>query len=225
MLRVGLVVVLVLLGGRPVLADLRGSEERIDRYLTLYYKNQRDPKVVTELGANYAVKYADTGTDQDMNLAKKYLNEAAKLDPNGAAALAWLGLVQCLEARNGVSLEAAQRGLDRLDWALNREPDNLDLRVLRATVGLEAPREFNRIDQAIADLEYVGKRLRENPALSRQVEIDPSEVHHKLGLGFRAKGDIVKARQAWEAAVKSGPETLDGKKAAKLLKKHPAPRE
>jgi len=213
----------LLMAASPGLSDVRGSDSRIDRSLTAYYRHSQDTRIVTELGANYAVRYAETGKDQDKGLALKYLQEAVKLDSRAAAPKAWLGLVQCIDAREGCSKEKAKEGLVQMDKALKRDPKNLDLRLLRASVSVEAPRDFDRLDQSIADLEFIRARVQADRSQAQIYEIEMPEVYLNLGLAYRGKGELTKARTAWELAVKDGPATSYGQRAAKLLKKHPAP--
>jgi hypothetical protein len=210
--------------GTVGLADDRGSASRIDRFLNLYYRHPYDVKIKAELGANYAVKYSDTATDHDRDLARKYLKEAEKLDPKAAAPVAWLGLVRCVDGREKASEQIAKEGLTMMDTALSKDGNNLDLRMLRASTAVEAPESFKRLDRVIADLEFVLKRVKADPSQAKIYDIDLSEVHLILGLAYRAKDAMDKARGYWAMAAKEGPDTTFGKRAAKLLKKYPAPR-
>jgi tetratricopeptide (TPR) repeat protein len=200
----------------------RGSDAAIRMATDAYYKRPRDHVAATELGASYAVRYSNSGKDADRDAALKYLGEAVALDPNAAAPRAWQGLVKCVQGRDGLSKPLAKEGLALLDQSLERAPDDLDIRLLRASVDLEAPRDFNRLDQALADLEWIERVVGAQPPLAARHGIVVAEVYLKLGQVHRARGDTRRARQALDRAVKQGPETPEGKAAARLLRKLPA---
>ena len=200
----------------PAHADMRGSTERIQRFLKVAAQHPGDPAPLVELGANYAVRYTDTHHKGDKQDAEKYLQAALAIDPKLAAPGAWRGLMRCSEARGKMSFGPAKEGLGQIDEAIAKQPDNLDLRVLRASVDLELPGNFNRSGEALADLQA----CLVSPEKARQWDLDLSEIHLKIGKCFRAKGDLAHARSEWEAAVKANALSPEGQEASRLLVKY-----
>jgi hypothetical protein len=90
---------------------------------------------------------------------------------------------------------------------------------MRGSAGLEVPREFDRLDQGVSDLEMVSKAHDANPALLKSLDLEPAEVHLKLGNGYRAKGKLSEAMVLWKRAAAESPRSKEGESASRLLRK------
>lgn len=202
-----------------------GSDERLDLLITQFYKTPKNAALALELASNQVMKYDRTATDVDKATALKGLAQAAALAPDDAHVSAWTGVLKCLEARDVSSKAYAKEGLDLLDQAVARIPHDLGVLLIRASIAQEAPADFKRAGEAQADLESIVEQVQRTPDLATRYDLDLAEVHRKLGLAYRAAGDVRKARAQWERAVQVAPTGTEAQKARRLLKKTPAPAE
>lgn len=200
-------------------AATRGSAAEISRALNAHKKDPANAVILTDLGSQFALRASEQGYPTDVEDARKYLRQSLKMDPRNAQTVAWLGALRCIEAKVRQSKGFVKEGLSQLDHAVEMNPEDIVVRLVRGSVGIEVPREFGRLDTGLADLEIVRAAFERDPTVLTSRRVDPAEVFLKLGKGYRAKGNIDGAKQMWGKAAEAPP----GKErdtALKLLAKY-----
>lgn len=155
--------------------------------------------------------------DRASELFKK-LRDARGGDPK---VLAYSGSLELLEASRAFAPwkkgKLAKAGLELLDDAVKRAPEDLEVRFVRAASTFTLPGMFHRREQSEADFTWLAPRVE---AAAAAGALDPrlaaaALVHH--GLIRERSGDKPGARTAWEIAARVGKGTPAGADAAKRL--------
>jgi hypothetical protein len=209
---------LILPGGLQ--AGSRGTDIEISRLLGKLRKEPTSAKLLTDLGAQFAMRASEQGYPSDVVDARQYLRQAQQIDPGNPVTAGWLGVLRCVEAKIRGSRGFVREGLSQLDAAVARAPDNLVLRMLRGSVDLEVPREFGRLEQGIAEMELLKGADEADRARLASVGLDRAEVFLKLGKGYRARGDMPGAQRMWQKVVAEGPPGRERETALRLLQKY-----
>jgi len=204
-------------------AASRTNEEEISRLLSRLRREPKSATVLRELGGRYAIRASEEGYPTDIEDSRKYLDAAEKIEPKSPKLFAWKGILRLVEAKIRGVKGYVNEGLRLLDRAVGMEPDSLVLRMLRGSADLEVPREFGRLAEGIADLEMIEAAHRKDPAALPRLELDPAEVHLKLGNGYRGKGDLERSISYWRQVVSESPSSKESDSARRLLRKHGAP--
>jgi hypothetical protein len=137
---------------------------------------------------------------------------------------AYLGSLELLESARTFAVwrkhTLAAEGLEKLDTAVSRAPDNLEARFVRALTTWHLPFFFHRKDQAEQDLSYIGPRAEQ---AARQGSLPAPLAAAALDYwgqilaerdGDRSAGP---AREAFAAAVRVDPSSPGGVDASKRL--------
>lgn len=215
----GLALAVTLVPLSDALAASRGTPAEISRALNAHTKDPSNPALLTDLGSQFALRASEEGAPSDIEDARKYLRQSLKMDPKSAETVAWLGVLRCIEAKVRQSKGFVRDGLSQLDHAIEMAPEDLRVRMLRGSVGVEVPREFGRLDAGLADLELVRAAHEADPHTLTPLRIDPAEVYLKIGKGYRAKGNMEGAKQMWTRAA-AAPSGRERDSAMRLLAKY-----
>jgi len=141
---------------------------------------------------------------------------AHQLDPDDATVLAYYGSALSMTGRDAVDpnlkVQNALRGLKLLDQAVQADPDNITVRVLRAYVNYRVPEHFfNRTSVAVEDFTYLANRYEEDPKiLSRssywEILFHLGKAYQTLEETRKGPGDLAKAdRRQAEPQVPEAP--------------------
>lgn len=213
------VLVSMALIGPGVQAATRGSPAEISRALAALKRDPGNPRLLTDAGSQFALRASEQGFPTDVEDARNYLRQAAKMDPHNAQTVAWMGALRCIEAKVRQAKGYVREGLSQLDRAVEMAPDDLVVRMVRGSVGVEVPREYNKVDAGLADLDLVRAAHDQDPHALAALRIEATEVYLKLGKGYRARGQIEQARAMWTRASE-GPPGKDRETATRLLTKY-----
>lgn len=200
-------------------AATRGSPAEISRALAALRREPANPRVLTDAGSQFALRASEQGFPTDVEDARRYLLQAAKMEPANAQTVAWLGALRCIEAKVRQSKGFVSQGLGQLDHAVQMDGNDLVVRMVRGSVSVEVPREYNKVDQGLADLEMVRAAHEKDPHALVALRIEPADMYLKLGKAYRAKGDMATARAMWTHAS-SGPPGKERETATRLLAKY-----
>jgi tetratricopeptide (TPR) repeat protein len=193
-----------------------GTEVEISRQLSRVRREPRNPRALIDLGAQFAIRASEQGYPSDVEDSRKYLRQGLAIDPQNALGTAWLGALRCIEAKIRGSKSFVHDGLRQLDQGVAMDSGNPRLRLLRGSVNLELPREYNRTSQALTDLLAVNS----DPGAARAASLDMAEVHLKLGKAYRANGNMAQAQAMWRQVVAEAPSSREAASANKLLAKY-----
>jgi tetratricopeptide (TPR) repeat protein len=174
-----------------------------------------------------AVKLHMQGVEGDKEAAQKayqLMEKVRELASNNNLVEAYYGSASTLLARDIVDpmekLKKATRGLKILDISVSKEPDNTEIRILRAYVCSRIPENFfHRSVLAIEDFNYLLGRYEKVPSIfSKQMYW---KILYELGQAYKNVGKIQEARKTWEKLLS---DTTDAKYRG-LLKEEGLPKE
>ena len=104
-----------------------------------------------------------------------------------------------------MALELVNRSFEMLDRAVEMDDQNRLARFHRGLMGVSVPEFFGRLDQGIADLEFViegSQKATESVPQDRLVR-----SYHLLARGYRTRGDLEQARWAYEQIIALAPDS------------------
>lgn len=95
----------------------------------------------------------------DENAVQKTLDLLRPMITSDALAQAYYGSALTLKGRDAwmpwIKIKYVEQGLDHLDGAVDKAPDNLEIRLVRAAVGINLPERFQRLGSAGKDLKFI----------------------------------------------------------------------
>ncbi len=186
-----------------------------DNSQSLQEKLNADPQNV-EVLVNLAIVYHDQGVAGDkkaVGKSAKLLTQALELDKENSLALAYLGSVYTLKGRDALSpqnqMSHVETGVDKLDKAVDMTPDDLMVRVVRATNSMHLPAMFHRLQYSLKDFIYIvrSKKFQHWP-LTEQ-----SMVYYNFGLALEKDKNEQEAIKNFELAKQVAPESSWAEKA------------
>jgi len=151
-----------------------------------------------------AVNLHNIGVEGDKEAVKKAYKIFKKIcadDPRDCLAEAYLGSITALLGRDEIDpnkrFRLALDGLKILDRAVSKEPDNIEIRILRGFVSHRLPEMyFHRKATAIEDFNYVISRYERNKkVLSRDFYC---KILFELGLDYKELDRTGDAQSTWE---------------------------
>lgn len=152
---------------------------------------ERSPEDYTALKKT-GILYSELALDDPKAYATKaldVLNRAHDMQPSDDETLCYLGSTTTLLARTtGNPFKKSgyvNRGCGFMDKAVRRSPDNIAVRMVRATNSMALPAFLNRRSKAFEDLEYLVQRFEREPDLSEDLKQtvcrNLAELYEKTG--------------------------------------------
>jgi hypothetical protein len=183
----------------------------------------------------YAQRLADVrrayfaDLEGERGAADKAREQLAAFDaawPHQPVVEAYQGSLELLESARTFAVwrkhTLATEGLEKLDAAVNRAPENLEVRFLRALTTWHLPFFFHRKEQAEQDLSYLGPRAEQ---AARQGRLPSPLAAAALDYWGQVLADregpdnAQQARKAFEAALRVDSSSPAGEDARKRLAK------
>jgi tetratricopeptide (TPR) repeat protein len=179
--------------------------------------NSQNVEILVKLGIAYHNKGVN-GDKKAVKSAEEHLNKALELDRTNALALAYLGSVWTLKGRDAFfpwnKMKNVEKGMDKIDKAVDMSPDNLRVRMLRAMNSLNLPPFFHRLQYSLKDFTYIT----DNPEFKNWPTESQSMVYYNLGLAFEKDEKPNEAKNNFELAIQTAPESKWAKNAKEELK-------
>lgn len=151
-----------------------------------------------------AVSLHNLGVDGDKEAVKKAHKMFKKIcaeNPQDCLAEAYLGSTTALLGRDDIDpnkrFKLALNGLKILDRAVSKEPDHIEIRILRGFVCYRLPEMFfHRLATAVEDFSYVSSRYEKNhKTVSRDFYW---KILFDLGLAYKQLNRIEDAHKTWK---------------------------
>lgn len=158
------------------------------------------------------------GDKEAVQKAYQSMEKVRKLTSNNNLVEAYYGGASALLARDIVDplekLKKATNGLKILDKSVTKDPENTEIRILRAYVCARIPEEFfHRSTIAIDDFNYLLSRYERDPGIfSKQMFW---KILYDLGLVYKNVGKEQEARNTWKKLLS---QTTDSNYRRLLLK-------
>lgn len=196
------------------------SESGISAARAAVKQDGSDVKALTQLGKLLTRKYDATEDTSVRDEAQRNLDKALELDPKHAEAVAWRAALKGLIARAREDKALAKEALADLDRAVKLDPENLSVIYTNATVSVEVPMDWGRLDEGARRMERIEKELLADPSKAETYDINLANVYYKLGKVHQERRDFPKAIDYWEKALAAGPETRLGKKSQRMIERY-----
>jgi tetratricopeptide (TPR) repeat protein len=181
-------------------------------------KNEDDSDSLKKIGIAYhnlAIMEEDDASER----ASKYLKKLNKLDPDDALILALLGSAVSMEGRDSINIVKkmgnANKGNNMLDQAVNKDPDNVYVRMVRANNSIDIPKFLGRRKFAKIDLLHIEEVINKSPQDVNTAF--QAQTYYRLGMIFEEDGDDSSAKSYFKKAVDTSPSSEWSEKAKKKL--------
>ena len=162
---------------------------------------------------------ASNGDTDAVGPAKDAFEKLTELAPARAEYRCYLGSVIVMKGRDAsfpiTKAIHVNNGLEEMDKAVQMAPDNVTIRLTRASTCLALPDLFGRTATALADLEHLDQLQAKTPTSLNP----PTHAHVLLLLGkaYERSDNQDKAKRCWQKAVAVGADSKAALAAAKLL--------
>ncbi len=149
--------------------------------------------------------------------AVDYLQQATALEPGNNTLLAYLGSAYAMAGRDSsfvvMKVSKVNKGLAILDKAQRKDPANLDVRFIRASVQYSVPGMFSRKSQAADDYLFFAEHA---PPAGEGARL--AEAYFKLGKNAQENHEAAKAKGFFEKSRASAPDSDWSRQADRALK-------
>ena len=157
-----------------------------------------------EEGKRVFMKGAD-GDKNSVKIAYEIFLKLRETEPDNALIEAYYGSTLALLARDAIQplekADKAQEGLDSLNQAISMDPNQKEIRLLRANVCLRLPESFFHCSQtAIEDLTFLLDRYKEDPSYLtneqvKKIKEDLSTAYQNVGSLSEENEDLQRSPQ------------------------------
>lgn len=143
---------------------------------------------------------AVAGNRKAVKMALELWQKAYEKNPDDAVARAYYGSSLALVGRDSPDIsklfQYTFKGMKQLDRAIELDPNNVQIRVLRARLAYALPQNlFYQAKKAVIDFEYLKKAYeQDNSIFSREFY---HRILYDLGVVYQRLGDEEKAQEVW----------------------------
>jgi len=193
------------------------NAQDISLFKTRLEDNPQDIEALIELGRFYHDEGVE-GNDKSVELSIEYLSKALAHDPGNSLARVLRGSGYTLRARDHWSppkkLDFLKLGGREMDKAVQTDPLNPDVRLVRAANYLQLPRIFGRFETGKADL----LQLLSDPQLHSYRKELQGAVYYFAGVLAEKEGNKEESLRLFRKAMQTAPDTRASDLARKKLR-------
>lgn len=194
------------------------AQTKIDSLKTIIKNEPNNIQAKIALG----VYYHDLGVAGDSKAVERgieLLEQALAGDPNNAYALGYYGSILSLKARDAsmpwTKVKYAKQGFEQLDKSIEMNPDDLDVRLIRAMNSYQVPKFMKRLTLSIEDFNFIIK----HKTFESWTPDHRAFVYLHFGKALEKDDQPEKAKDFFELAIKEAPGSKSAQDAKKALKK------
>lgn len=194
------------------------AQTKIDSLKTIIKNEPNNIQAKIALG----VYYHDLGVAGDSKAVERgieLLEQALAGDPNNAYALGYYGSILSLKARDAsmpwTKVKYAKQGFEQLDKSIEMNPDDLDVRLIRAMNSYQVPKFMKRLTLSIEDFNFIIK----HKTFESWTPDHRAFVYLHFGKALEKDDQPKKAKEFFELAIKEAPGSKSAQDAKKALKK------
>ncbi len=194
------------------------AQNKIDSLKVKLKTEPNNIQALTDLG----IYYHDLGVKSDKKAVEngeELFTKILSLDSTNAVATAYLGSILSLKARDARmpwnKIKYAKRGFVQLDKAVQMEPENLNVRVIRAMNSYQVPQIMKRMKFAFEDFNFIIN----HEEFKNWLADSRAFVYLHLGKAYERDDQHDKARECFDLAMKEAPFSKSGKEAKLVLEK------
>jgi len=175
------------------LTDVQLSE-KISEFQKGLDQNPSDYEALKALGIAYHIK-ARKSAKEYAPRAVEFLSKAYEINKKDSETMCYLGSAFTMMAKTTWNpirkMSYVNKGAGLMDKAVKREPDNVSVRMTRASNSKSLPSFLNRGDIALEDFEYLAGLIDKNPesltSIKKKVYSNLAELYIKAGDQARAE--------------------------------------
>ncbi len=201
------------------LTDKSKLQSIIDKTEKVIEQNPSDKDSLKVLG----IAYHNLGilkVSGSPNKSVEYLEKVKNISPADYETLAYLGSATTMVARDSWNIitktSNVNKGINMIDRSVNKAPDNITVRMVRAKNSLSLPESFNRKHLAMKDFLHIESLIKR--VSSEEIGADiKAEVFYMIGTLYNSGGDTVAAKIYFKKTVEVLPDSEWGIKARKKL--------
>lgn len=194
------------------------AQTKVDSLKTIIKNEPNNVHALIALG----VHYHDLGVAGDQKAVERgeeLLKKALLLDPNNAYAMGFYGSILSLKARDAsmpwTKVKYAKQGFEQLDKSIGMNPDDLDVRLIRAMNSYQVPKIMKRLSLSLEDFDFIIK----HDTFKTWTPEHRAFVYLHFGKALEKDNQHEKAKQMFELAIKEAPLSKSAQDAKKLVKK------
>ncbi|MDP4160073.1 MAG: hypothetical protein Q8911_09995 [Bacillota bacterium] len=151
-----------------------------------------------------SVKYHELALNGDKEATKKayeLFKQIHELAPQDQRAAAYLGSATALLGKNAIDpnerLKLVLKGLKTLDNAVTKDPEDIEIRTLRAYVSFNLPEMFfHRTTSAVGDFKHLVLRYEQDKSIF--TENFYWQILYDLGVAYKRLGKKNEAKETWD---------------------------
>lgn len=194
------------------------AQNKIDSLKTIIKNDPNNVQALIALG----VHYHDLGVAGDhkaVEQGEQLFKNALSLDPNNAFAMGFYGSILSLKARDAkipwTRIKYAKKGFEQLDKSIQMNPDDLDVRLIRAMNSYQVPKIMKRLPLSLEDFDFIIK----HETFKTWTPEHRAFVYLHFGKALEKDDQHEKAKEFIEQAIKEAPGSKSAQEAKKALKK------
>lgn len=194
------------------------AQTKIDSLETIIKNEPNNIQALIALG----VYYHDLGVAGDhkaVEQGEKFLKKAVSMDSTNAYATGYYGSILSLKARDAsvpwTKVKYAKQGFEQLDKSIQMEPNDLDVRLIRAMNSYQVPKIMKRLALSLEDFDFIIK----HKTFESWTPDHRAFVYLHFGKALDKDDQHKKAKELFELAIKEAPGSKSAGEARKALKK------
>jgi tetratricopeptide (TPR) repeat protein len=170
------------------------------------YNNFKLHKNDSTIAINTAKQLHDLAVEKGNSEYTKYAKESLKIlldeNPTHVIAMAYLGSVHTLIGRDAYNpinkIKEVERGCDLMDKAIEMDPNNITIRIIRSQNNLQLPDFFNRLPYVGNDLKF----LLSDSIFSQMSNTTQVLILYSKGIYYEKSKKLAKAIEAYQSIMK-----------------------
>jgi tetratricopeptide (TPR) repeat protein len=192
------------------------AQTKIDSLKAIIKNEPNNISALTTLGVNYH-DLGVAGDPKAVEQSEKILKKVLSLDSTNAYATGYYGSILSLKARDAsmpwTKVKYAKQGFEQLDKSIEINPDDLDVRLIRAMNSYQVPKFLKRLTLSIEDFNFIIK----HKTFETWTPDHSAFVYLHFGKALEKDDQHVKAREFFELAIKAAPASKSAQEAKKAL--------
>ena len=194
------------------------AQNKIDSLKSIIKNDPNNIQALIALG----VHYHDLGVAGDLKAveqSEKFLKKVVSMDSTNAYATGYFGSILSLKARDAsmpwTKVKYAKQGFEQLDKSIEMNPEDLDVRLIRAMNSSQVPKFMKRLTLSIEDFNFIIK----HKTFGSWTPDHRAFVYLHFGKALEKDDQPEKAKEFFELAIKEAPGSKSAQDAKKLVKK------
>lgn len=192
------------------------AQNKIDSLKTVIKNEPDNISALTALGVYYH-DLGVAGDHQSVEQGEKFLKKVLSLDTTNAYATGYYGSILSLKARDAkmpwTKIKYAKQGFEQLDKSIQMNPDDLDVRLIRAMNSYQVPKIMKRLPLSLEDFDFIIK----HKTFESWTADHRAFVYLHFGKALEKDDQHEKAREFFELAIKEAPASKSAQEAKRML--------